>query len=187
MQQDSKDKNTKWGVSYNSTTTMWTACSIVCITIPSDCGEYIMIWDKNPVPPKTIKQRKALFVIHITHLSLTMIEIPLTELFLKRSCTWSMVYPARTCPLIWSSWSPNLRPARAAGDPFITRHTNTPLLMDATRTPTFPFPSLHRINWNRSKSGLTICLSVVVRLWNKLSSAAKRYLNIRKSFLPEFK
>lgn len=73
----------------------------------------------------------------------------LTPLFLKILWTWSREYPATTWPLTWRIWSPNLSPARAAGDPLVTRQTNTPLLMAATRSPTRPSASLHRISCNK--------------------------------------
>lgn len=35
-------------------------------------------------------------------------------------------YPASSSPLTLSSWSPNRKPPRAAGEPDLTKHTNTP-------------------------------------------------------------
>lgn len=83
------------------------------------------------------------------YLSLAMTLMLLTPLFLKILWTWSREYPATTWPLTWRIWSPNLSPARAAGDPLVTRQTNTPLLMAATRSPTRPSASLHRISCNK--------------------------------------
>ena len=40
--------------------------------------------------------------------------------------TLSEEKPARLTPLTWRIWSPNLRPPSAAGDPLVTRQTNTP-------------------------------------------------------------
>ena len=40
--------------------------------------------------------------------------------------TLSEEKPARLTPSTWRIWSPNLRPPSAAGDPLVTRQTNTP-------------------------------------------------------------
>ena len=55
---------------------------------------------------------------------------------LSMACTLSSVLPASSALPRVSSWSPNLRPAMAAGLPGTTSDTNTPLRWAATRSPT---------------------------------------------------
>lgn len=83
-----------------------------------------------------------------TNLSRTTTEMPFTGPLRKMEWTSSMENPATLVPLIWRIWSPNRKPARAAGEPFITRLTNTPLLMACTLTPTFPEASLQTVSCN---------------------------------------
>lgn len=63
--------------------------------------------------------------------------------------TFSIEYPATFSPLICTIWSPNLRPANAAGDSFTIKHTNIPLLTFLTRTPTLPSLSLQRVSYKK--------------------------------------
>ena len=61
-------------------------------------------------------------------LSLTPSTMLLTGELLSRQCTQSAPLPASSVLPRVSSWSPNLRPAMAAGLPGTTRTTKTPLL-----------------------------------------------------------
>ena len=79
-----------------------------------------------------------------SYLSLTAKLILSPLAFLMSLHTLSSLYPAIVSPLTWRTWSPNLRPAMAAGDPFCTKHTKMPLLWAWNETPHLPFWSLQR-------------------------------------------
>lgn len=54
--------------------------------------------------------------------------------------------PYAKFPFNWRIWSPNLRPAMAAGLSLTTTLTNIPLSIDCTLKPIFPCASLHKVN-----------------------------------------
>uniref|UniRef100_A0A2M4CBU4 Putative secreted protein n=1 Tax=Anopheles marajoara TaxID=58244 RepID=A0A2M4CBU4_9DIPT len=68
------------------------------------------------------------------------------SLFFSSLWTSSSEKPATRVPLICRIWSPNRRPAIAAGLSFTTTQTNTPLLTACARRPTFLSAPLHRIS-----------------------------------------
>ena len=78
-------------------------------------------------------------------LSLTASLIPLTGPLLIMEWTLSVEYPATFSPSICRIWSPNLKPTIEAGDPADTKTTNTPLLTEATFSPTLSLFPLQRV------------------------------------------
>ena len=76
------------------------------------------------------------------------------------ACTLSSVLPASSALPRVSSWSPNLRPAMAAGLPGTTSDTNTPLRWAATRSPTCRYLSV--IVMKEGQISLNIDLAVAI-------------------------
>ena len=119
-------------------------------------------------------------MLSLSYLSLTAITTLSAGAFFITLVALLCEYPANSSPLTLRIWSPNRRPPRAAAEPDLTKHTNTPcgrknyllqfmmsqfchmiwyeshmlltLLMASTHKPTLPSPPLHSV------TSLTPCL-----------------------------
>lgn len=107
-----------------------------------------------------------------------------------------MENPANVVPFISNTWSPKRRPANEAGEFWLTRQTNIPLLTECTLRPTFPSLSLHKVNWKSTQNhwihwkweiNLVICLPAEFRLSRGLFAGPKNYRKAVRSFRINFR